>query len=169
MVVTPYVPDVTEEPLGSPRMSELGAWLAGPLLEAVRAEHPSAARTPEGTGIDGVSMGGRVALEVGLSHPEAFGAVGGIQPAVRGMSAGLAALAESARATHPQRVRLLSSDRDPFLGATRDLSAVLSEQRVDHTLTVVPGPHDYAFNRGPGSLELLLFADRALLHEPFSD
>jgi hypothetical protein len=27
---------------------------------------------------------------------------------------------------------------------------------------VVPGPHDYVFNRGPGSVELLYFHDMVL-------
>lgn len=165
MVVTPYVPDVMREDLGSERMRELGEWLSGPLLAAVRERLEGAARTREGTGIDGVSMGGRVALEVGLSHPEAFGAVGAIQPAIRGDEAALAELA--ARAATPQRIHLLSSDGDPLLGATRQMSSALSEQQVSHTLAVVPGPHDYAFNRGPAGIEMLLFHDRALAREAF--
>lgn len=169
MVVTPYVPDVSSEVIGSARMRALGAWLAGPLLEAVRAGLPGAARTREGTGIDGVSMGGRIALEVGFAHPEAFGAVGGIQPAVRGDEEALATMAADAALRHSQRIRLLSSDEDPFLAPTRRLSERLAEQQLSHTLTVVPGPHDYVFNRGPGSLELLLFHGRTLAREPLPD
>ncbi len=169
MVVTPYVPDMSGEPLGSERMRALGEWLSGPLLEAVRSTFPSAAVTREGTGIDGVSMGGRVALEVGFTHPETFGVVGGIQPAVQGNEAALAERAAEAARAYPQRIRLLSSDDDPFLLATRRLSTELVERRLRHRLTVVPGPHDYGFNRGPGSLELLLYHDRALAREPLSD
>jgi enterochelin esterase-like enzyme len=169
MVVTPYVPDISDEPIGSDRMRQLGDWLAGPLLSAVREGLPGAALTREGTGIDGVSMGGRVALEVGFAHPEAFGAVGGIQPAIRGDEDALTTAAASATARHGQRIRLLSSENDPFLVPTRRLSSGLAERRIAHTLTVVPGPHDYAFNRGPGSLELLLFHDRALAREPLAD
>lgn len=169
MVVTPYVPDVRGEALGSERMRELGDWLAGPLLDRVRARFEGAARTREGTGIDGVSMGGRVALEVGLTHADRFGAVEGIQPAVTGIEDGLAELARTAARAHPQRLRLLTSDDDPFVWATRRLSSELVERRLTHTLTVVPGPHDYAFNRGPAGLEMLLFHDRALAHEPLAD
>lgn len=164
MVVTPYVPDVMGEPLGSARMRELGDWLAGPLLEAVRARFDGAARTREGTGIDGISMGGRVALEVGLAHPESFGAVSAMQPAIRGHEDALAERA--AGVAHPQHLRLLSSDDDPLLEPTRRLSRALGERRLRHTLSVVPGPHDYAFNRGPAGLEMLLFHDGALAHEP---
>lgn len=166
MVVTPYVPDIAGEELGSERMRQLGAWLSGPLLEHVRERFEGAARTREGTGIDGVSMGGRVALEVGLTHPDAFGAVGAIQPAIRGQEARLAELAAGAARASPQRLRLLTSEEDPFLWATRRLSTALAERRVTHTLTVMPGPHDYAFNRGPGGIEMLLFHDRALAREP---
>lgn len=166
MVVTPYVPDVIAEPLGSARMNELGQWLAGPLLAAVRERFPGAARTREGTGIDGVSMGGRVALEVGFTHGDVFGAVGAIQPAIEGKEAALAALA--ARAHVPARIRLLSSDRDPLLEATRRMSSALTERRVPHSFAVVPGPHDYTFNRGPAGIEMLLFHDRALAREPIA-
>lgn len=166
MVVTPYLPDVGGEPIGSARMRRIGDWLAGPLLAAVREELPSAAQTAAGTGIDGVSLGGRVALEVGFAHPEAFGVVGALQPAITGREEELARMALEAAARQPQRVRLLSSDQDPFLGATRRLSQQLGQARFTHTLTVTPGPHDYAFNRGPGGLEMLLFHDRALAREP---
>jgi predicted esterase len=166
MVVTPYIPDVGSEPLGSASMRELGDWMAGPLLAEVRERFAGAARTREGAGIDGVSLGGRVALEVGFAHPEAFGAVGATQPAIRGLEEDLSIRAIEASRRAPQRVRLLTSDDDPFLWATRRLSTDLRDRRFTHTLTVVPGPHDYAFNRGPGGIEMLLFHDRALAREP---
>lgn len=167
MVVTPSVPDIAGEALGSERMRELGDWLSGPLLEQVRERFEGAARTREGTGIDGVSMGGRVALEVGLSHPEAFGAVGGLQPAISGHEAELADSALAAARTHTQHLRLLASEDDQsILWATRRLSTALTERRVPHRLTVMPGPHGYEFNRGPGGIEMLLFHDRALAREP---
>lgn len=166
IVVTPYTPDIGREPVGSPRVREYGDWLAGPLLAAVRDALPGAARGPAATGIDGVSLGGRLALEVGLTHPEAFGAVGGMQPAIRELEGDLADRARAAVATRAQRIRLLTSDDDPFLWATRRLSTELRERRVPHTLTVTPGPHDYEYNRGPGSHELLFFHDRALAREP---
>jgi predicted esterase len=164
MVVTPYVPDVMREELGSERMRALGEWLSGPLLAAVRERFEGAARTREGTGIDGVSMGGRVALEVGLTHPEAFAGVGAIQPAIRGNEDALAELA--AQAPSPQRIHILASEGDTaLLPAARRMSSALAERRVSHTLAVVPGPHDYAFNRGPAGIEMLLFHDRALARE----
>ena len=167
-VVTPYMPNIGG-PLGSERIREYGDWLAGPLLDAVRERFPGLAQTRDGTGIDGVSLGGRVALEVGFAHPDVFGVVAGMQPAVRNQEEALSELALEAARERPQRVRLLSSHGDHFLWSTCRLSTELRERRVPHTLTIVPGPHDYEFNRGPGGIEMLLTMDRALLHEPTAD
>ena len=169
MVVTPYIPDVGREGVASERLAEIGDWLSGPLLEAVRERFDGAARTREGTSIDGISLGGRVALTVGFAHPEVFGVVGGMQPAIRGDEAALASRALEAAEVQPQRIRLLSSEEDPFLEATRALSRALGERRVSHRLTVVPGPHDYGFNRGPAGIEMLYFHDRALAREPLPE
>lgn len=164
-VVTPYVPPILAPDRENERRQYVD-WLATGLLDAVREAYPGLARTAAGTGIDGVSMGGRVALEAGFRHPEAFGAVGGIQPAVRGDVEMLAGLVDRARG---QRVRLLSSDDDPFLVPTRQLSDALRAKGVAHDLVVSPGPHDYAFNRGPGAIELLRFAEQSLAREPFEE
>lgn len=164
-VITPYVPDGLLGPGDEEDRRRYIEWLAGPLLEGVREAFPGLARTREGTGIDGISMGGRIALEAGLTHPEVFGAVGGIQPAVRGDAEALAGAVDPSRAQH---VRLLSSDDDPFLEATRALSAALRERRIPHELVVTPGPHGYEYNRGPGCIELLRFHSAALLSEPLA-
>ncbi len=164
-VVTPYVPDGLLEPGAEDARARYLAWLAGPLLEHVRAAFPGLARTREGTGIDGVSMGGRIALEAGFAHPEAFASVGGIQPAVRGDADRLAALVDPARG---QRIRLLTSDDDPYLVATRALSEALRARSIAHALVVTPGPHGYDSNRGPGAIELLRFHAAALVREPLT-
>ena len=164
-VITPYVPPLLTPDRENERKQYID-WLATGLLEAVREAYPGLARTAAGTGVDGVSMGGRVALEAGFRHPEAFGAVGGIQPAVRGDVELLSGLVDRARG---QRIRLLSSDDDPFLVPTRQLSDALRAKGVAHDLVVSPGPHDYAFNRGPGGIELLRFAEQALAREPFEE
>jgi iron(III)-salmochelin esterase len=163
LVITPYTPDLMAEPVGGPGIVQYADWLAGPMLAAVRAAHPNAATGRESTGIDGVSLGGMLALEAGLRHPEAFRTVGALQPAVRGREEALAALA---RPDDAQVIRLLTSDGDPFRGPTSTLSDRLRARHVPHDLAVVPGPHDYSFNRGPGGLEMLLFHDTHLPREP---
>lgn len=168
MVVTPYTPDLMDEPPTGPRVRSYCDWLAGPLLAALRAQMPNAAQTREGTGIDGVSLGGMLALEAGYSHPEAFGAVGAIQPAIRGRRGRLLAAANAAReAGHSQDLRLLTSDGDPFKRPTEQLSQALRDNRVNHRFVLFPGPHDYVFNQGPGAIELLRFFDEILAREAF--
>jgi hypothetical protein len=163
-VVTPYTPPFRG--VGSPESRAWGDWLAGPVLAAVRAAFPST-RTRDGVGIDGVSLGGRLALDVGLAHPEAFGSVGALQPAFDEVAMQALVDAAAARpASLPQRIRILTSDGDTGRVAAQALSGSLRERRIEHELQVATGPHGYAFNRGPGALEMLLFHDGALAAEP---
>ncbi len=141
-----------------------GIAVAGPytpqLLPKLRAESGSTAGR-EATGIDGVSMGGRLALLVGLGHPEVFGVVGALQPALRVEEAPmLSALAKQAMAKAKVKLRLVTSEEDYFLAAVRAASAQLTTDGIDHELLVVPGTHGYEFNRGPGGAEMLLWHER---------
>jgi hypothetical protein len=162
-VVTPYTPPFRG--VGSPEARAWGDWLAGPVLAAVRAAFP-AARAREGAGIDGVSLGGRLALDVGLAHPEAFGAIGALQPAFdEAAMQALVDMAAARPATLRQQLRIVTSDGDTGRAAAQALSASLREKRVEHALHVATGTHGYAFNRGPGAIEMLLFHDAALAAE----
>ncbi|MDB4986398.1 MAG: hypothetical protein JWN04_1576 [Myxococcaceae bacterium] len=166
LTVGVYTPDLLGAVNEPEKLQRYAEWVAHQLVPEVQRKLPVASTTPRQVGVDGVSLGGMVALEVGLRFPEVFGAVGSMQPAVRGREALLAALAEQARAKQHQNLRLLSSDRDPLLGVTQTLSSELRKRHVAHQLVVTPGGHDYAFNRGPGAIELLHFHDRALRELP---
>ena len=163
IVACPHVPDVMYGE--GPSVAEVGDFITRVLLPRVRKETP-ARDGPESTGIDGVSMGGMLALRVGLSNPTAFGAVGTLQAAIREEEAAeLTALAKAARAARPKLpLRLLTSHDDYFRMAIRRLSESLRAAGIDHELADVPGPHDYIFNRGPGSIEMLAWHDRLLAH-----
>jgi hypothetical protein len=152
-VVMPYTPDLAAEEPGSPAIAAYGEWLVTVALPAVRRVLPALTDDPSRTAIDGVSLGGMLAIDIGLRRPEAFGSVGGIQPAVRGRLEAYGPLATA----RTRCLRLASSDGDPFLRATRALSAAWRARGVAHELVEYAGPHDYEFNRGPGSLELLRF------------
>lgn len=166
MVIAPYVRDPSDADSGV-SVQKYADWVAGPLLEQVRAEYPGAARGRGSLGVDGVSLGGWLSLETGFRHPEVFGAVGGIQPAIRGEETQLANRAAAARKRGlSQSIRLLTSQDDPYQKATRKLSSLLRKRHVPHDLLVLPGPHDYEFNRGPGAMELVRFGTRALKREP---
>jgi hypothetical protein len=161
VLACPYAPDLHDR---SPAGAEpFGRFVVERLLAAAR-EKAGASPSVERTGIDGVSMGGRLALWVGFGSAEAFGAVGAMQPALRvEEAANVAALARAAREKNPKlRIRLLSSEGDPFLAAVKAASAKMNEAGVAHDLVIVAGPHSYEFNRGPGNVELLLWQERAL-------
>jgi len=116
------------------------------------------------TGIDGVSMGGRYALELGFGMAQRFGAVGALQPAIREADAEpFAERAEQAAGTHgKQSIQLVTSSGDPFRAPTEALSAALARRSIAHQLIVTDGPHDYIWNRGPGAVEMLMFHERVL-------
>jgi len=160
VVVGVYTPDLLVQP--HERRERFATWVARTLLPSVHKAVPVASDAPRAAGVDGVSLGGMVALEVGLRFPDVFGSVGTMQPAIRGREGELAALAERARGAHRQSIRLLSSEADPLLATTRAFSEQLRRRHIGHELLVTPGGHDYAFNRGPGAIELLRFHDRAL-------
>lgn len=161
IVVCPYLPDIdltsASDALG------YGEFVVNTLLPRVRRETPSLTGSAS-TGIDGVSLGGAAALRIGLAHPNVFGAVGGLQPAIQQSEAGeYTDLVRAARAKNPsQKLRILTSEKDYFRQAIQKLSQSLNTASQAHEYLDVPGPHDYIFNRGPGSLELLRFQMRSL-------
>jgi enterochelin esterase-like enzyme len=168
VVVCPWVPDILS---GRDRQNldaslPFGEFVVEQLLPRVFAETP-ALQERTAIGIDGVSLGGRASLVVGFAHADRFGAIGTLQAAVQdNESVAIAARARAALAHGVLRIRLVTSDRDPFAGAIAQLHSALDEARIDHDYLVIPGPHDYAFNRGPGGIEMLLWHDRVLRGEP---
>jgi hypothetical protein len=161
IVACPWLPDVRPAATGDVRT--YGRYLIDVLLPRVRRETP-ALTSPEATGIDGVSLGGMLALRIGLTASGEFGAVGGIQAAFDGgQNAEWTALAQAARAHRPGlKLRLLTSHDDYFRDPILSVSQAWRAAGVAHDFADVPGPHDYVFNRGPGSIELLTWHDRNL-------
>jgi len=163
IIACPYVPDLNLS--SGEDVDAYARALTTELLPRVRAETPALA-TPEATGIDGVSLGGIVALRAGLGQPGVFGAVGALQPAIRNTAAAateLAELAKAARARRPAlKLRLTTSERDSFRLAVTRTSEAWRVAGIAHDFAVRPGPHDYIFNRGPGAIELLFWHDQVL-------
>jgi hypothetical protein len=154
----PYTPHLDDQSIEGAR--GFGRFVVEQLLpELYRATGSKADR--RATGIDGVSMGGRLALFVGLTQPETFGVVGALQPALKVEEAPMVAeLARAAMAKAPVRLRLVTSEEDYFLAAVQAASALLRADRVEHELLVLPGTHGYDFNRGPGGADMLLWHER---------
>jgi enterochelin esterase-like enzyme len=168
IVVCPFLPDVLRRDAAFENAAPLAAFIVDVLLPRVYANTP-ALGTAQATGIDGVSLGGRAALLVGLSRPQAFGAVGALQAAIDDSElTRFAELGVTALANNPGlALRLLTSSGDHFLRVNQHLSEVLSTRGVQHRFLRVQGTHSYRFNRGPGGLEMLLFHDRALRGMPW--
>ncbi len=161
IVLCPYLFDI--DLVGSNAIRAYGRFLVTTLLPHARRETP-AIDTPHATGIDGVSLGGAVALRAGLMFAESFGAIGTLQPALHEeQTQDLVALARAGRQKNAAlQLRLLTSDQDYFKAAVYRVSSAWKQAGVAHEMVEVPGPHDYAFNRGPGALEMMLWHDRAL-------
>ncbi|HVZ32392.1 MAG TPA: alpha/beta hydrolase-fold protein [Polyangiaceae bacterium] len=163
IVVCPFLPDVLHGDDGFAHAEPLASFIVDTLLPRVYAKTP-ALGTAASTGIDGVSLGGRAALLVGLSRPLAFGSIGTLQAALDASEVDrFAELAANAFVQNAKlTLRLVTSDEDYYLDVNQKLSAALDDRAVPHALTEVVGTHSYRFNRGPGGLEMLLFHDRVL-------
>jgi hypothetical protein len=159
ILVFPHAPDFPS-PTREALTDRYGAWLQEQLLPKLRATFPVA----DAVGIDGVSMGGRMALRIGLKNPKVFASVGSLQAAIRDEDApDLVELARGYRQARPGgKIRLLTSDGDFFRGAITQAHKALEEASVPHDFIEVAGPHNYQFNQGPGAIEMLLWHDRAL-------
>lgn len=158
-LLCPHLPDLTGQRNLDAGL-RYGDWLVSTLLPRARGE----ASLGAAAGIDGVSLGGRIALLAGLSHPETFMAVGALQPAINDAEQeAWVARAKSYLERRPDgRVRLVTSTADYFRPAVEGLGRALSKAGVAHELLTVVGPHDYSFNEGPGGVEMLRFHDRVL-------
>jgi iron(III)-salmochelin esterase len=161
IVVCPHTPDVLQRPWQLESAAPFARWIIDSLVPRVLAECPADASA---VGIDGVSLGGRVALLTGLRAPALFRGVGTLQPAFQASEAeALAGRAKAYFGARPEgRVRLLTSEEDPFREAVGAIHEAFRAAGVRHEHRVVVGPHNYDFNRGPGGLEMLAWHDRVL-------
>jgi enterochelin esterase-like enzyme len=98
--------------------------------------------------IGGISRGGVWALEIALTHPDLFDAVGGHSPALAVNRAtdqfDPMVLAKSAVIDH-LRIFLDAGDRDWTRTETQALSKLLAERYIPHTFTIGKGDHDYPY------------------------
>jgi hypothetical protein len=161
VVVCPYLPDLDLK--SALALRDYGDYLVRVVLPRARRELPVLA-SRGATGIDGVSLGGAVALRAGLLFPDEFAQVGSLQAAIDDPQIPeLVSAAKAARAKQPTlKLRLLTSENDYFRRVVTATSQAMRAESVEHELLTVPGPHDYPFNRGPGAIEMMLWHDRGL-------
>jgi enterochelin esterase-like enzyme len=163
VLVCPFTPNVWRTPVPRQSLDRYAAWLTDALLPEVAAKTPIDV-SPARTGLDGCSLGGFIGLEVFLRRPERFGAWGGVQSALGEASAASYAsrLANALTQAGPRRLHIETSTGDPFRKANVALARELEKKGVAHDLVVLPGPHDQPFLREVGTLEMLLWHDRAV-------
>jgi len=159
----PFTPNVFKQPSTVGALDRYAAWLTEGLLPAVRKQLGLPANGGA-VALDGVSLGGFVALEVFLRRPGAFEAAGATQPAiganlVRSYAARFAAAREQVGA---RPLRIATSSWDGGRQASVALVKQLGARGVEATLSESPGPHDQRWLREVGSLELLFHYDRVL-------
>lgn len=99
---------------------------------------------PQRRGLAGISRGGVWALEIAFRNPDSIQALAALSPAVAVNAARPAydpfELAQSAP-TLPARILLLAGDRDWAAVGTQQLSELLNQRSIEHTLSLVPGDH----------------------------
>jgi pimeloyl-ACP methyl ester carboxylesterase len=154
--VCPYYTDVEAHRPDDAR--PLMRYIAEQVLPWAQAALPVEAHASM-TAIDGVSLGGYLALRTACEYPAHFRAVGGIQPAMNRSDVGAwRRRLERAWAANPNlELRLLTSDGDFFQEGVEGLHRALASIRRPHRYQRVHGPHDYLFNRTFGSLALIDF------------
>lgn len=158
IVVCPYMP----KDIGGAMPIELYAeWLGKRVLPRVRSELPTI-EDARATGIDGVSLGGWAAIRIGMTRPDLFGVVGALQPAIVDPPMIEWATQLLAQKLGGRPFRFVTSTEDLYRYTLTELDKRLTAKGVPHEFLLTPGPHDYPWNKGPGSIEMLLWHDRKL-------
>lgn len=160
VVVMPFLPDRFRGPeafVNAPAYARV-------LREAIaKVQQEHAVKTdPESWALDGISLGGRVALVCAPHLATQLGALGAVQAAIdeRELYV-LAEQLERARSANPAlRYSLVTSDQDYFRLVLEHFHRELSTRALPHQWVILPGDHSYAFNRGPGVTHLLHDYDR---------
>jgi len=162
-IACPFTPNPFKKDPSAPLLDAYARYLLDSLLPAIEAA-TAVVTEPKRTGVDGVSLGGYVSLEIFLRAPERFGAVGTMQGAFGKQLAEAYArrIAEACAKSGPRALHVTTTTFDPFREASELLARRLTERGVGVALSVPEGPHDQNFLREAGSLEMLLFQARAL-------
>ncbi len=163
VLACPRVPVPYYRHAAGPVFPGYAQWIEDTLLPAVR-RHAPVSQDPARTGLAGHSMGAHVGLEVLLRKPHLFGAFSGVQMAVSERAAGSYArrVHEALERSGPRRLQVVTSTRDPYRAANHRFAEELERLGVQVDLRESFGAHTGSWMREIGSLETLLFQDRAL-------
>lgn len=161
IVVMPYLPDRFKATEAFANAKPYADVLRETAIR-LRRSFPVAAGI-ERWALDGISLGGRVALLSGPELTDVFGAIGGVQAAIdeREFDTLLEHLTTQP-GTNTQRLFLATSEQDYYRSVLHTFHERLTRDQLPHTFTLLPGDHSYSFNRGPGLTYLLLTYDALL-------
>lgn len=161
VAVCPFMPNPYASNDSGTRLELYARALAEEALPAVRARVPSAASEAARTCIAGVSLGGAVALEVLVRQAATFGALATVQGAYGKHLAPILARRVS-EAGAPRAAYVATSSGDPYRAANVELAKQLEKHDIPTQRSLRTGPHSQSWLIEIGSLELLLWCDRAL-------
>ncbi len=160
-IVTPFTPNFLEMARVELQLDAYAAWITDYVIPRARKEAPIL-ETPGAVSIDGVSLGGYVAIEVFLRKAEAFGALGGVQASYNAVNLnryvdGIAAAAKGRE--KKLDVRFSTSVGDPLREINTGMSKQLASKGVPNDFDLLPGQHDLIFLREAGALSMLRWHD----------
>jgi len=161
IAVCPFMPNPYSGGNSATRLERYARALVDEVLPEVRARFPAAAADGARTCIGGVSLGGAVALEVYVRQAAAFGALATVQGAY-GKALAPVLARRIAEAGPPRAAYVSTSSGDPYRAANVELEKQLHKLNVPAQLSLRTGPHSQGWLIEIGSLELLLWLDRAL-------
>ncbi len=162
VMVCPFMPN----PNGPGELDDYARWITDALLPRARKETP-ASDEPAKTLLCGVSLGGYVSLEVLARKAASFGAWAGVQTAVGDhMAPGYAEKIAQAGQGKRHPMLLLTSTLDHWKHSSEALAKAFEAKNLGATYRVVPGPHVQPWLQEAGTIEALLWLDRAARWTP---
>ena len=165
IAVCPFMPNPYASTDSGTALERYARALVEDALPAVRARVPAAATDAARTCIAGVSLGGAVAVEALARQPAAFGALATVQGAY-GKALAPVLARRIAAAGAPRAAYVATSTGDPYRAANVELAKQLEKHGIAAHASVRSGPHSQGWLVEIGSLELLLWCDRALRGKP---
>lgn len=160
VLVMPYLPDRFRGSEAFVNAPEYARQITE-LVTRIKADLP-VRQDRGGWALDGISLGGRVAMVCMAELTPHFAAFGSVQAAIdeRELTVFADVLARARTLDANLRFTLATSDQDYFRLVLEHYRAALIARSLEHEWVVLPGDHSYAFNRGPGVTHLLLTYDR---------
>lgn len=118
---------------------------------------------PAGWGVDGISLGGLLSTWLGFRKAASFQSIGSLQGAISNASQKIRGVVnEQAGLLRQRAIQIATSKGDGYRRKLKAFHVWLGDQQIPHRFSILPGRHDKRFVKGPGSIEMLLFHDRAL-------